>query len=787
MRRLSIHIFLLILFCCALCPAVGIAASTGASRLSADALLGMGEYRADVAGVEAQRISAIYEQFTVHYERWNVIRDDRLGRYTLMLGYEFTTIDPERIINGVNDATLSKVNASKLYYNGSLLLAPGGLPFRLTLFAKDLHRTTFTDSQSPALPVGNQFYGAYTGHMIDPVMPIDLSNGTHRQFGGTLLVGIRNGSYLGEYRDLLSQVPRLLVDFRQEDVKDNSSLFNPVHSRSRDLAFVSLNKKDNWVHFRTRDYVDYLNPRNDSQNSQVMIGTIDHLMVRKWINLTNWIKLSGDLSYTVEDEAIKVAPVRTYNLNLMTLSKRDNFSSTVFSNFSRETDGRFITKEAALPVSTTVDFNRDTRLRSRFIYEGRNKTFYDGLPVTPADPWANRNTARSTYQDLYLDNLFELQRSRRVIIKPRLEVESRSEANSHEGLAMRVGSEVLSNRALNKAFNWLGGYALTVTKSTDTNLDQSGSFIQNEIYGRVDKDLSRSLRFGGRASLAIGSGEGRDVIAFRIPTLSGALRIGNGGAQEVVDKNYSGAISRGDISLYLDQFYQRMSNRFTANYEFIAVDGTAIQQSAFGHVLRYQTPVHQTDWETEILIGDNAGTPATVSFDYLQLATMDKGSHANWHSEVRYRYTPSRKLGLTLLGDMSGSETDPRTIVYRGSEEVAYRIFTTNGVIRRLAEFTEEVGYEKVTASIDQRNSSIYARLSAAYFPKKYLYGKIRSELVRYMDSSALQVLTGGEFGLDFEKLKFMLSYSQAHKERESAGLPEVTEKRWDMIVKKIF
>lgn len=785
MRHLATKI-LLLLFCCAMSPPL-MAAWAQSGRLYGDAFFGMTDYRAEVAGVEAEKLSTMYEQVTVRYEKEDLIRDDRLGRYTLMLGYEFNAIDPERVSFGVNDASVSSITAQKLYYNASMLLAPGALPFRLTLFARDLHRTTFVDAGYGELPVGKQREVGSSGHLIDPDLPYDLSNGTRRQIGGTLLLGIRNGSYLGAYRDYLAQLPRFLADFKQEDIKDTSSHFSPQHNRNRDLAFVSLNKKDNWVHYRMRDYVDFLNPENNAKTSQIMIGTIDHTLNRKWIYLTNWIKISGDLSYTVEDEVSWDNPKQTYLLNLLLAGARQDMASSVMSNYRRETDGRFITSETNLPASVSINLNRDTRLRTRFIYEAREKDLFTGTSSSSIDSWTVDNASAATNRDLYLDNQLELRRSQRVIVIPRLEIEARNEASTRQGLALRAGSELMSNAQLNKAFNWLGGYAFTMTRSTDDIKDENGSFLQHELYGRVDKDLSRTWRVGGRSTLQTGSGKGREAMGFRIATLSGGLQAGTGNGQDFVALDYGGTITRGDLSLYAEKIYRGLSNRLELGTEFFIAEGVSAQQSYLHHDLIYKKIVHKLEWKSAIIFGDNTGNPGAVSFLYLQPGNNDDSTQASWNSAVRYFYDPSRSTSLTLTGAVSGSETDPRTIFYTVSEKIDYRIFTTNGIIRRIAEFSEELGYEQVSLSADGRDNTVYGQLMASYFPSKYIYGKVRSEIVFFLDSSALQQICSAEVGFNFQKLQLLASYSEANKERESASLPEIKEQRWDFKVKKIF
>lgn len=763
----------------------GMTHARSAAVLDGSATLGVQSYSGESAG-ETQKGQSFYQQYAMTLRQDGKFYNGRAGAYTLMLGYEINRLNPTFDYNGVRDPDINAIGTEKFYYNGNLVIAPGGLPFRLHLYARDTQKSSFvSNGLFNDFATGNQSVaaGQTIGHLLSPDIYNDLNNGTARTLGANLLIGIRNGSYLGAYRDVLSQLPRLLVDFQQQEVKDLHSPVTRTHYRSRDLAFVSLNKKDNWVHFRMRDHSDFLNPENDTLTRQTMIGTIDHLLNRQWINLTNWIKLSGELSYSAEKK-VDVDPINTYQLNLLLLGERQNVSSSLLSQFLRENDGKYITREAEVPLAVNIEFNRDTRLRSRFIFDAKeSSSIFDANLNTVT----NANGDRRGHTDFYLDNHLELRRSQRVTLSPRIEIEGRRQEASKDGLALRVGSEVASNSKLSKSLNWLGGYALTAIRTNDEIAGTSGSFLQNEVYGRIDKDLSRSLRVGGRSKLEVGSGEGRADIGFRIPTMSGG--VSNARGNNAVANDYDGMLVAGNISLYLDHRYQRLGNRLELGYEFFTADEIDSKRVSLEHTLNYTERRYRLNWVTKLNIGDSSASPESINFDYLGgaiIANSDSNT-STWSSNLNYRYDPSRSLGLTLDAGISGTQADENYSSYRLAERLDYRIFTSNGIIRKLAEFSEELGYEKVSTAINGRDSNFFGRLSAAYFPTKHLYAKVSSEVVAYLSSSSMQQISTGEFGLDFEKLKFMAIYSQGYKEEESDLLPEVKEKRWEVKVKKIF
>jgi hypothetical protein len=780
------YIVILILLFLGLWPGYESACASGA--VDGGILYGVGQYHAEVEGAEVRTVSTNYQQVSLRYKKDGELGDARAGKYTLMLGYELSRIAPRVSSYGINDPDFEEITAKKPFYQASLLIAPGGLPFRLNLFARDLHRSTFVDENSSGnIPVGTQANNQSNsqGSLIDPKILTGINNGTHREFGGTLLLGIRNGSYLGLYRDVLSQLPRLLVDYKQVEVRDLSRDRNRQHARARDLAFVSLNKLDNWVHFRMRDYTDFINPESNVAESQVIIGLVDQLLARKWINMTNWLQVSGDLSYNVIDEANKPAAKRSYVVNMMAIGQQQHFTSSAFSSFNRTTDGRTILLKSDLPINVTTEVNRDTRLRSRLIYQASERSLIGGAQSGISDdPFI---TSEQKDRDCYLDLQLEMFRSRRILVVPRFEVESRSERD-RDGLAMRIGSEVHSNPQLSQALNWLGGYALTASRSDEALTGGSLGYFENMLYGRVDKEINRTWRAGGDASLASGSGAGRNSLAFRIPRMASQLQSGGGSGKDVAESSSDGSITRGDVTLYLEHRHQRLENRVEFSAESVAAAGVTANQLSLQHALDYNRMAHRLKWRSIVNQGDNSGAASATSFNYLNTNLEGSASQGSWSSNAKYSYDPSRSLGLTLDGAIGGTRREQQQITYALSEKLVYRLFTTNGVIRRIAEFSEELGYEKTSvADVNGRDSSLFGRFSAAYFPTRYIYGKFRTEITSYPGTSALQQVNAGELGLDYEKLKLVATYTEGKKNRESATLPEVTERLWNVEVRKVF
>jgi hypothetical protein len=209
------------------------------------------------------------------------------------------------------------------------------------------------------------------GRILDPNIITNLLNGQHVRSGATLIVGIKNGHYLGKYRDLLSRYPRLLFDYQENFVRDLKSR-TPQHYRERNLAFVSLNKKDNWFHYRFLDFEDFEDPTNDFTEKVYMLGSVDHTMRRQWINLTNWIRVSADGAFTTTAQAnLGEVPTSRYDLNLFATARRRGWDASTFTNFIRKVDGDGMDKSLEVPFYLKGEISPDTAYRFRFVASRR--------------------------------------------------------------------------------------------------------------------------------------------------------------------------------------------------------------------------------------------------------------------------------------------------------------------------------------------------------------------------------------------------------------------------------
>lgn len=735
-------------------------------------LYGATQYRAEVNGVEAQRAKSQYGQVSLSYTNQGILGDARAGQYSLMLGYEFNTIAPSLVNYGVKDPLVGDIESGKLLYNADLLVAPGGLPFRLSLFARDIHQSVISGGRGFINSTLGRQYDS-SSSLIDSEVNTEIANGSHRMLGGTLLIGIRNGSYLGAYRDVLSQIPRILIDYKQIEVTDLKARdLNLTHYRARDLAFISLNKKDNWMHLRMHDYTDFLDSSNDKSTSEIMIGTIDHTLTRQWVNFTNWIKVSGDLSYRTEKNARYEFPEKTYALNLLALAQQKKTKASILSSFDRTVIGTRMLQDVDLPINFTYERDRDTLLRTRLRSDFSRESSLESFEAGSAD------TLRQN-SNIFLSLSADLFRTRPVVFTPDLQLEIYKN-NGIDGFAEKLNLEWASRRGAQGLF-WSTGVRIQATQSSDGT--KQSSYQEGGIYGRAEKDLSKRLRVGLRGDLSRGSGSDAADAAGTIQRLN--LQISESSAQ--LNPAAEDTLLRYQMRFFLDHTGEYYDNRLSFGVEAIKIDAASLSAYTLEHVLQRRQQKSKFNLTTKILAGDRVSV-ANSYFDFLAEDVDSQGVDFNWSSKAEYSYAPDRRLLFALNGMISGSEgtEGKKQQGLSFSESLAYRFFTINGIIRKLAEISQEIGWEQIKESEDGREQAYRLRLDGSLYPTKYFYAKAGTEWVFFNPGGSQQFKLVCETGLKFSKAQVVLSYARGFKEEERA-LPESMEERWDLKMNKIF
>ncbi|MFZ2948476.1 MAG: hypothetical protein WA003_03215 [Desulfuromonadaceae bacterium] len=304
--------------------------------------------------------SSFAHRYSILYDTAGTLADGRLGKYELSLGYEWLAYDTTEKQSG-SSKTRSHETRDHFNYRGDVILNPKELPLRLHLYSLDPTRSTFSMNESsdplfnmggPSVSTATSASGSNLGGYthVAPNLINGIDNGIHVTNGATLVMGVKNGMTNG-YNEVLRHFPMLMLDYKDQIDKDLHRT-NPVDTRLSRLAFVSLNKKDNWFHYRYVTYDDKIDSSNNFSETQYQLGTVDHQLQRRWIDFTNWLNVSVDGQFTRHMNARTIENFDEISLNLFGRASRQSWEMRTYNNFTRlnELTAGKITYSTTLPV-----------------------------------------------------------------------------------------------------------------------------------------------------------------------------------------------------------------------------------------------------------------------------------------------------------------------------------------------------------------------------------------------------------------------------------------------------
>ncbi|MDG5467815.1 hypothetical protein P9J64_05685 [Deltaproteobacteria bacterium IMCC39524] len=741
-------------------------ASTAEARISGEVALLYTDYSAKEDGEKVSDFSSFSQNYSLYYSKSGFVGDQRLGKYNFGLGYQWAstsaTLDTS---HGTEDFDLENSDG-KFLFNGDITIAPGALPFRFHAFSYD--------NQAP---ISNY---ARTRGVLDRTLITGTRTREEVVSGFTLMAGIRNGSYLGKYRKLLSSLPRAYVDYSQTFIRDLDTL-NKVHSLERDLAFVSLNKKDNWFHFRASDYKDYLDSRNNTYTKTILIGTINQNLARQWINMTNWIKLSVDASYTEEEseETLETAyDPKVFSLNLYSQADYGKNHVSVFNNYSRLRDSDKFERRYEIPVFArgVIDHKRSWSLQLR--------------RYADQEDWYNTNFVGVDEEGEYLAARFNNQRSTYTFAST-LELE-RSKQIPTEAFAARLRQEISQTRSYGVANPWLLGYT-AVFVHTDGDYEATGGtgdIFEHELYGSSQWALSPrntlELRQNFRHATANGSGystiyispKGYDVTFDNVGPIA---------SEE--------ALYASETTLSLESLWgAKLKNRLVLSNQVYYGGAEDKRDSSLVDFLTYRSRNWRLEMMNGVYVGDDppditvSQSSSARSFSNSTAGGLDTRdvNYILGHS-TKVEYFSSRNFKSKANFKFALKDTDNGK-VYQGSffEESEYSLFSRTGRRRALGRLYQQFEYEKYSSDF---NTASYLKLllGATYYPMSYfeLGGDIYYETYDQLgiDQIALSVLAR----LTFSRLTCETRYSYALGKLDDGNYDKRTEHLFEAKVIKTF
>lgn len=747
-----------------LCGA-GVPADAG--EVSGVAKLSTGGYRQE-SGSYDSRVGSLAQQLYVKYQDKGVFYKKRGGYWNLDVGYEWTWLDVER------DAVSKQLENNRLLYSGELMFAPGGLPFRLTAYARDSRNTAL--SQGTTMQLVDSKDGAWSNYgLVD-----DLFGGSRKELGVTLLAGIRNGSYLGSYRDLLSQLPMLVIDYSQVRVSDLIAI-DKSNYLDRNIAFISLNKKDNWVHYRLRLFEDYIDPSKNFSNTTVTLGTIDAEMKRRWINLTNWIQISADLNLYFDEMSVG-QDVEKYDLNTIVKGKVDRLSFLIPFNYQRrnvanELSGvRTVDSSASLPVFLNGKTAGNGAWRASVIYQGSSDQDY----------LVNALIDENTRGEVSANASYEKPLGEYHKITVGADVDNYRE---HDNAALAVRGTLRLNKPRRGRDDVDYSFFATLAAQNGTSeVVGNLGYRETTFDGDLSFPVGERMRFGLMQTMALGEGGLDQKLSTRI-----AFR----GVGSLRTSSYQEELNTSVVQYTSKVFSEYLAPAgFESRLELAANVHEAEETSRtyeLSHRGNYRHDNLQFSITNTLTSGDDLGFVSAFSGEGSEITRTgtEKRSLSSTHT-LSLDYAPTRAfLTQNQLRYVSTSSAGPRVSQLEFKESLQYAIFTTNGVVRKKYEFAQRAIYrDESTGSADYEDLDLY--FSLRYYPYKFL-GLFSNYARRFAldDIDTYRELYQAGAKITFTKLEVDFSYSGGERTGEMLGYSASTsglkEQLWTLNVKKTF
>ncbi|GAB4301438.1 MAG: hypothetical protein Fur0034_15210 [Desulfuromonadia bacterium] len=707
-HRVVPHILLLLLLFAA-------ATSHGAVRGEVD--LRYTDY--SVRGTDSDRLDAtsFTQRYAVSYykdNRPNTQKRYRYIEYDYLLGYEWISFDTS--VTTASTDENRKFHAGRLYYAGEVTADPPKLPLRMRLYSRDMQRPSVA---TRSLSVGT------TSILDTPVADDIYGTGRNIENGANILFGVKGGMD-NHYADSLAHLPLFMLDFKERITK-NDSPYSRVDTRLTELAFVSLNRKDNWFHLRYKVFDDRINPNSNWKERQYQIGTVDVRRQRKWVDLTNWIKVSADGLVTRHTAPIDRDSFDDYAMNLFFRATRRTWQMNSFSSFDRMVRSDSIETTRRIPLSLSGRYGTDTSwsisvsLRDRQLIDGvggkRSESsqgatgrinLFNRKPFTLSPSLSVNRTKDSTGVAYLVKGALETTSTPRLSVTTRLRGLWSAEIhlkNSAQGYG--AGDDEYLSQMISLSAYWHEG-----TQNADVVQEFSHSIpIDSSWRGRSNNDSRKS-----RTTASVGW-----VPSMQLNTsLSGTLSFEDEAAS---GWRRSGSIY-GNISWRPDE---KLHTRFRI--------GRSFSRSENGTSDRVDNIIGSLEWTPD--------RDLFLKADYSDSSTLSGGVDSpsrSFDQLLRYSWHPSFVLS------------------------------------RRYLDLEEEFKYVQNASSVT--TSSV--RFGLRWFPTRRLslYGNLSTYVSGY-DQSIYNV--GGN--IDLHLLQASLDYSQGKR----SGTDQRTEKRWTASIRRSF
>lgn len=695
------------------------------AKLSAEAELQYVNF--DARNNAGQHLSAhsLTQNYSLLYKTEGNILDSRMGKYNLALGYGWSTFDTK--MKSTSGTENPQGNKGHVIYQGEIVLDPKEVPFRFTAYSRDMSRIFFSKDgfRTNNDLLNNSILGV-------PSLATSLSGGTHIDSGATLVMGVKNGMTNG-YNELLRHFPMIMLDYSDRINRDYAST-TPVDNRLSRLAFVSLNKKDNWFHYRVTTYDDYIDRSNSYKETQFQLGTVDQSLQRRWIDFANWLQISADGQLTKRTSALGDG-FTEFNLNLFGIARRAAWEARTFNNFNRHKDEKgVITYRTTVPayVSGTIsaDTSWNTHLSYNEVHDNNNMRFTDLSGSYRIDTFKRSPFTLSQQLDL---ETASSDNNKLLVVSGTLESASTSRFSRNIGL---------------------GGWYTIRNSSAD-----NGSSTTNLLDQIITANASYSPSNQTRLRLTQMNRLTRGTSKYFGSTLQGAVI---SSPQYVDPRNNSSADGTSSFQSTTDLTFDwnplpRLNIGFSLNEDIYKPDNSPTSyKTNFVNTLDFSNANLKLTSKNTFTIDNSAATlntsgPATSSYIFSSYNRAEYTFNRNLNSRVGFNYNKSFN---------NSDESDALNV----SQEINYYYYKTSGFNRKYFEINEAIDYTDTSSSSGNssisRSRNATMSLGGTYYPLKQLTLAAGSKYTFRNSFNDYSLIYYGSLGLSFRLFQASIDYT---------------------------
>jgi hypothetical protein len=453
----------------------------------------------------------------------------------------------------------------------------------------------------------------------------------------------------------------ILIDYKDTINRDLRSM-SPVDTRLSRLAFVSLNKKDNWFHYRHTMFEDKINNSNNYIENEVQLGTVDQYMSRRWIDFSNWLKVSTDLQFSKRKSNYQTNAIEDINLNLFIVGERANWNARTFTTFNRNKDeNNKLSYQATLPLYASGVVNQDVSWNARTSYQNNHEI--DALGITSNFS----NTLLGYRVDAFKRALFTLSQS--------FDVEA-SQTNTSDLVMLSGSIETFSTNRYSRLVTLGASYNIK-NSLTSSSVASKSDFLEQRLELRGAYAPTNTLRFE--------------------MTQSNTLTHGTFTSFDGTTRN-----SQTLLSQYVNPRSMLTNNIGSETFHSVTTLGASwTPRPRLNMTLTLSEDVYKS---TVLGVSPVTNIISGLSFtnDAWNLSNLLKYTHGSVEfaddnanalsNSASLRYTHSRNLDASVGASYSATSSKGETFYDSTFEQrLNYNYFTRSGVSRKLLEFNESL------------------------------------------------------------------------------------------------